>query len=160
MLNVFVICTGNSCRSVMGEALFNHYGQGRIQAFSAGSHPIGRINQGALATLKRHGLPTEGYQSQSWADFEHQPMDIVITVCDNAHGETCPVYLNSAVRVHWGVFDPGHVEGSEEEKIAAFELAFATLKLRVETMLELPLEIMTRDELTEQLNSIGQLTAE
>lgn len=159
MLNVLVVCTGNSCRSVMCEALFNYYGQGRIQAFSAGSHPIGRINLGALATLERHGLPTQGYQSQSWADFEHQPMDVVITVCDNAHGEICPVYLNSAVRAHWGVSDPGHVEGSEEEKIAAFERAFATLKLRVKTMLELPLETMTHEALTEQLNQIGQLTA-
>lgn len=159
MLNVFVICTGNSCRSVMGEALFNHFGQGRIQAFSAGSHPIGRINQGALATLKRHGLPTEDYQSQSWEDFEHQKMDIVITVCDNAHGETCPVYLTEAVRAHWGVADPGHVEGTEEEKIAAFEQTFATLKLRVEKMLELPLETLSHKELTAKLNEIGRLSA-
>lgn len=159
MLNVFVICTGNSCRSVMGEALFNHLGQGRIQAFSAGSHPIGRINQGALATLKRHGLPTEGYQSQSWDDFEHQPMDIVITVCDNAAGETCPVYLSKAVRAHWGVSDPGHVEGSEEEKIAAFEETFRILTLRVNKMLALPLETMSPDALGAELNAIGQLTA-
>lgn len=159
MLNVFVICTGNSCRSVMGEALFNHHGKGRIQAYSAGSHPIGRINQGALATLKRHDLPTEGYQSESWEDFEHQPMDIVITVCDSAQGETCPVYLTKAVRAHWGVSDPGHVEGSEDEKIAAFEQTFATLELRVKKMLELPLETMPRDELTRKLNEIGQLTA-
>ena len=159
MLNVFVICTGNSCRSVMGEALFNYLGKGRIKAFSAGSHPIGRINQGALATLKRHGLPTEGFQSQSWEDFEHQPMDIVITVCDNAHGETCPVYLTKAIRAHWGVTDPGHVEGTEEEKIAAFEKTFATLKLRVEKTLELPLETMPTEELTANLNEIGQLTA-
>ncbi|GAB4258261.1 MAG: arsenate reductase ArsC [Methylomicrobium sp.] len=159
MLNILIVCTGNSCRSVMGEALFNHHGRGRIQAFSAGSHPIGRINQGALATLKRHGLPTEGYQSQSWQDFEHQPMDVVITVCDSAHGETCPVYLTQAVRAHWGVSDPGHVEGTEEEKIAAFEQTFATLELRVKSMLELPLETMSRDELTGKLNEIGQLTA-
>lgn len=159
MLTVFVICTGNSCRSVMGEALFNHLGQGRIQAFSAGSHPIGRINQGALATLKRHGLPTEGYQSQSWDEFEHQPMDIVITVCDNAAGETCPVYLTKAVRAHWGVSDPGHVEGSEEEKIAAFEQTYRTLELRINAMLALPLETMPPEELSAELNAIGQLTA-
>lgn len=159
MLTVFVICTGNSCRSVMGEALFNHLGQGRIQAFSAGSHPLGRINQGALATLKRHGLPTEGYQSQSWDEFEHQPMDIVITVCDNAAGETCPVYLTKAVRAHWGVSDPGHVEGTEEEKIAAFEQTFRILTLRVNKMLALPLETMPPEELTAELNAIGTLTA-
>ena len=159
MLNVLIICTGNSCRSVMGEALLNHHGQGRIRAFSAGSHPIGRINQGALATLKRHRLPTEGYQSQSWEDFEDTPMDIVITVCDNAAGETCPVYLTQAVRAHWGVSDPGHVEGTEEEKIAAFEQTFATLAVRVKKMLELPVETLPRDELTRKLNEIGQLTA-
>jgi len=159
MLNVFVICTGNSCRSVMGEALINHLGKGRLQAFSAGSHPIGRINIGALATLKRHKLPTEGYQSQSWEDFEGTEMDIVITVCDNAADEMCPVYLTKAARAHWGVSDPGHLEGSEEEKIAAFEQTFATLKLRVEKMLELPLEAMPKDELMVEINKIGQLTA-
>jgi arsenate reductase len=159
MLNVFVICTGNSCRSVMGEALFNHLGQGRIKAFSAGSRPIGRINAGALATLKRHGLPTDGYKSQSWTEFEGQPMDIVITVCDNAAGETCPVYLTKAVRAHWGVADPGHVEGTEAEIIAAFEQTFATLALRIKKMLELPLETMPREQLAAELDAIGRLTA-
>lgn len=158
MLNVFVICTGNSCRSVMGEALVNQLGKGRLKAYSAGSHPIGRINTGALATLKRHDLPTEGYQSQSWEDFEDTTMDIVITVCDNAAGETCPVYLTEAVRAHWGVSDPGHVEGTDEEKIAAFEQTFAILKLRVEKMLALSLETLPKDQLTVELNAIGQLT--
>ncbi|MEO1880603.1 MAG: arsenate reductase ArsC, partial [Methylococcales bacterium] len=125
----------------------------------AGSHPIGRINTGALATLKRHNLPTEGYQSQSWEDFEDTAMDIVITVCDNAAGESCPVYLTEVVRTHWGVSDPGHVEGTDEEKIAAFEQTFSILKLRVEKMLELPLETMTPEELTAELNKIGSFTA-
>lgn len=159
MLNVFVICTGNSCRSVMGEALLNHWGKGRIQAFSAGSRPLGRINEGALATLKRRGLPTAGYQSQSWTEFEDQPMDIVITVCDNAAGETCPAYLTKAVRAHWGVSDPSHVEGTEAEKIAAFEQTYNTLELRVKKMLALPLETMAPDKLADALNAIGQLTA-
>jgi arsenate reductase len=159
MLNVFVICTGNSCRSVMGEALFNHLGQGRLQAFSAGSRPIGKINAGALATLQRHDLPADGYTSQSWEDFADTPMDIVITVCDNAAGETCPVYLSKAVRAHWGVADPGHVEGTEDEKMAAFEQTFATLALRVKKMLELPLETMQSEALAAKLNAIGQLTA-
>ncbi len=143
----------------MGEALFNNLGKGRIKAFSAGSHPIGRINQGALATLKRHGLPTEGYQSQSWNDFEEQPMDIVITVCDNAAGESCPVYLNSAVRAHWGVADPGHLDGTEHEIINAFDQTFNTLELRVKAMLALPFETMSTTELSEKLNAIGKLVA-
>ena len=159
MLNIFVICTGNSCRSVMGEALINQLAQGRVKAFSAGSHPIGRINQGALATLKRHNLQTEGYQSQSWDDFTEQAMDIVITVCDNAAGETCPVYLDSAVKVHWGLVDPGHVKGSDEEIIAAFEETFSIIKQRINSMLALPLETMSPEELTTQLNAIVRSTS-
>ena len=155
MLNVFVICTGNSCRSVMGEALFNHLGKDRLKAFSAGSHPIGRINKGALATLKRHNLPTEGYQSQSWGDFTEQPMDIVITVCDSAAGETCPVYLGSAVKVHWGLTDPGHVKGTEEDIIAAFEEIFSLIEQRINSMLALPLEAMSPEQLTTELNAIA-----
>lgn len=155
MINVFVICTGNSCRSVMGEALFNHLGKGRIKAFSAGSHPIGRINQGALATLKRHSLPVDGYQSQSWDEFEGQPMDIVITVCDNAAGESCPVYLSSAAKVHWGLVDPGHLKGAEEEVIAAFDRTFGILEQRIIKMLALPLEEMSQENLGSTLNALA-----
>ena len=154
MLNVFVICTGNSCRSVLGEALFNHLGKGRIKAFSAGSHPLGRLNKGALATLERHGLPTEGYKSQSWDEFDDQPMDVVITVCDNAAAETCPVYLSEAAQVHWGLVDPGHVEGTEEEKIAAFEKTYAILEHRINRVLTLPLETMTGEELAILFNAM------
>ncbi len=156
MLNVLVLCTGNSCRSVMGEALINKLGKGRLKAFSAGSHPLGKINSGALATLARHDLPTEGYKSQSWDEFGEQAFDIVITVCDNAAGEVCPVYLNKAVRVHWGVADPAHMKGSEQERIIAFDRTFDILKRRVERMLELPLEDMTEQELQEKLNEIGK----
>jgi len=154
MLNVFVICTGNSCRSVLGEALFNHLGKGRIKAFSAGSHPLGRLNKGALATLERHGLPTEGYKSQSWDEFDDQPMDVVITVCDNAAAETCPVYLSEAAQVHWGLVDPGHVEGTEEEKIAAFEKTYAILEHRINRVLTLPLETMSGEELAILFNAM------
>lgn len=159
MKNILVVCTGNSCRSVMGEALLNSLGAGRIKAFSAGSSPIGRINPGALATLARHGLPTEGYKSQSWDEFADKAIDIAITVCDNAAGEVCPVYFNSLVRAHWGVSDPGHLKGTEEEIIAAFDQTFNLLKKRVEEMLLLPLEKMDGEELTEQLNRIGQIGA-
>lgn len=155
MINVFVICTGNSCRSVMGEALFNHLGKGRIKAFSAGSHPIGRINQGALATLKRHNLSVDGYQSQSWDEFEGQPMDIVITVCDNAAEESCPVYLKSATKVHWGLVDPGHLKGTEEEVIAAFDRTFGILEQRITKMLALPLEEMSQENLGSTLNALA-----
>lgn len=154
MLTVLVICTGNSCRSVLGEALINHLGAGRLQAFSAGSNPIGRINAGALATLARHDLPTEGYKSQAWTEFADQQIDIAITVCDNAANETCPIYLNSATRVHWGLVDPGHIEGTEAEKIAAFEFTFKLLKQRITKMLELPLESMDSETLNRKLNAL------
>lgn len=156
MLNVFVICTGNSCRSVIGEALFNHLGQARIKAFSAGSHPIGTINKDALATLKRHGLPIKDYQSQSWEDFENQAMDIVLTVCDKAAGEPCPVYLSKAIQAHWGIPDPSHVKGSEIEIISAFDQIFGLLRQRIKAMLMLPLETISSEQLTTQLELIGK----
>ena len=137
-LHVLVLCTGNSCRSVLGEALINHLGAGRLRASSAGSHPIGRINPGALATLARHGLPTEGYQSQSWDEFEDAGIDILISVCDSAGGETCPAYLGKAIRGHWGLSDPGHVTGTPEEIEAAFEAAYAALEQRIHKLLALP----------------------
>ena len=157
-LNILVLCTGNSCRSVLGEALINHLAAGRFHAVSAGSHPIGRINPGALATLARHGLPTEGYVSQSWDEFEDADIDIMISVCDSAAGEACPAYLGKAVRGHWGLSDPGHVNGTEEEVIAAFEATVATLEKRIHKLLALPLESMTRQELSEALNKIGAET--
>jgi arsenate reductase len=156
MLNVLVLCTGNSCRSILGEALFNHLGKGKVQAFSAGSHPLGKVNANALATLQRHGLKTEGYQSQSWDEFANQPIDIAITVCDNAAGEICPAYLNSAVRVHWGLPDPAHVSGTEAEIQAAFESTYAALEKRIKEMLALPLEDLTDAELSSLLNQIAQ----
>ncbi len=156
MINVLVLCTGNSCRSVLGEALLNHLGKGRIKAFSAGSHPVGKVNPGALATLQRHGLPVDGYKSQSWDEFAGQPMDIVITVCDNAAGETCPVYLNRAVRAHWGLPDPAHVKGTEKQIEAAFEETYHALEQRINKMLALPLEKMSEQELAEKLNEIGR----
>ncbi len=156
MINVLVLCTGNSCRSVLGEALFNNLGKGRINTFSAGSHPVGKINPGALATLQRHGLPIDGYKSQSWDEFDGQPMDIVITVCDNAAGETCPVYLSKAVRAHWGLPDPAHVKGTEEEIQAAFEQTYQALEKRISKMLALPLEEMSTQQLRKKLNAIDQ----
>ena len=157
MKTVLVLCTGNSCRSVLGEALFNHLGAGRIKAYSAGSFPVGKVNPNALATLATHGLPTDGYSSQSWDEYADKKIDIVITVCDNAAGETCPVYLNQAIRAHWGLADPAHVSGTEEEIKAAFENTYAALETRIKKMLELPLGDITDEELIKQLNNIGKI---
>jgi arsenate reductase len=155
MLNVLILCTGNSCRSVLGEALINHLAGDRLRAFSAGSHPLGRINAGALATLKRNGIATEGFTSQSWNEFADAGIDIAITVCDSAAGEVCPVYLNSVVRGHWGVSDPGHATGTEEEITAAFQATYELLKRRVQALLALPFETMPATELSQAINKIG-----
>jgi arsenate reductase len=157
MLNILVICTGNSCRSIIGEALFNHLGKGRIKAFSAGSQPLGRLNTGAVALLQRHGISTEGFSSQSWEAFENQLIDIAITVCDNAAGETCPVYLRPVPKAHWGLSDPGHVKGTDEDVKAAFEATYRAVERRINLMLALPLEDMSSEALVTELNAIGKI---
>jgi arsenate reductase len=158
MLKVLILCTGNSCRSILGEALINHLGGDRFQAFSAGSHPTGKVNANALATLARHGIPTEGFSSQSWDEFDGKGIDIAITVCDSAAGEACPVYLNSVIRAHWGLPDPAHVAGSQEDIEAAFETTYAALEKRINQLLALPVETMPKPELTAALNKIGAET--
>lgn len=158
MLNVLILCTGNSCRSVLGEALINHLGGDWFKAFSAGSHPTGKVNPNALATLKRHGISTERFSSQSWDEFDGKGIDIAITVCDQAAGEVCPVYLNSTIRAHWGLPDPAHITGSPEIIEAAFENTYAALEKRIHQLLALPVESMPRAELTEALNKIGAET--
>jgi arsenate reductase len=157
MLNVLILCTGNSCRSVLGEALINQLGKGRLRGFSAGSHPTGKINAHALATLARNGLPTDGFSSQSWDEFADADIDIAITVCDSAAGEVCPVYLNSTIKGHWGLPDPAHIEGSEDEIKQAFQATFDALHARIEQMLALPLETLPPSELSAQLNLIGKM---
>mgnify|MGYP006284018607 CR=1 FL=1 len=139
----------------MGEALVTALGNGRFAGHSAGSKPIGRINAGALATLERHGLPTAGYSSKSMEAFKDQAIDILISVCDSAGKEPCPVFLGSTIRAHWGVEDPGHAEGTPEEVIAAFEKTFDILKRRVKAMIDLPIETMTRESITAELERIG-----
>lgn len=158
MLKVLILCTGNSCRSVLAEALINHLGAGRFQAFSAGSHPIGQVNTNALATLARHGISSEGFSSQSWDEFDDKGIDIAITVCDNAAGEVCPVYLNNTIRAHWGLPDPAHVDGSAEVIEAAFEATYSALEKRIQQLLALPVETMSKPELTAALNKIGAET--
>jgi arsenate reductase len=157
-LHVLVLCTGNSARSILGEALFNHLGAGRLRAFSAGSHPTGTVNPHALATLARHGLPAEGYSSKSWDALADTRIDLLVTVCDSAAGETCPLYLGPAVKVHWGLPDPAQVTGSPEVVEAAFEATYAALEQRIRKLLALPLETMSRTDLAEALQRIGAET--
>lgn len=155
MLNILILCTGNSCRSVLGEALINHLGKGRFRGFSAGSRPTGKVNANALACLERNDLTTEGFQSQSWDEFADTHIDIAITVCDSAAGETCPVYLNNVIRAHWGLPDPAHVTGTDAEIAQAFQATFDALFLRINKMLALPIESMQPADISKALNEIG-----
>lgn len=157
-MNVLFLCTGNSCRSLMGEALFNHLAREGWHALSAGSKPLGRLNSRAVALLEEKGISTSGYFSKSWNDLPLTP-DIVISVCGNAANETCPAYLGPALRAHWGVEDPAHAEGSEAEIKAAFETAYAILRHRIETFLALPLDELAndRERLKVELDRIGNL---
>ena len=139
MHNVLVLCTGNSARSILAEVLLNEFGGARIHAHSAGSHPAGKVNPGALAKLAAENHTLEGLRSKSWDEFSGPgapPIDIVITVCDNAAAEACPLWSGSPVSVHWGIPDPAGLE-DEAESRAAFDRAYDQLKRRVESMLVL-----------------------
>lgn len=134
-LKVLVVCTGNSCRSIMAEALINHMGQGRYRAWSAGSHPAGYVHPGSVPTLKRHGIDPGQPYSKSWDDMISQPFDLVITVCDQAAGEACPIFSGQPRTLHWSIPDPARVKGTEEESNASFDQTFFLLKSRIEDIL-------------------------
>ena len=137
-MNVLFLCTGNSCRSILGEAPFNHLAPAGWQGMSAGSKPTGQVHPRSLALLAREGIATEGYFSKSWEDLPQVP-DIVISVCGNAANETCPAYLGPVLRTHWGVEDPAHATGTDEEIDAAFMTAYRILRARIEAFFALPL---------------------
>lgn len=155
-MKILFLCTGNSCRSILSEATFNHLAPTGWQAMSAGSKPAGYIHSGSLELLRREGISTEGYHSKSWEELPATP-DIVITVCSNAAGEVCPTYLGPAMRAHWGVDDPAHVTGTAEEIRAAFEQSYTTLRARIEKFLSLPLDELLTDpeQMTKALTLIG-----
>jgi len=144
-MNVLFLCTGNSCRSILGEATFNHLAPAGWHAMSAGSKPAGYVHPRSLALLAHEGISTEGYYSKSWENLPATP-DIVISVCGNAAGETCPAYLGPVLRSHWGVEDPAHATGTDEEISAAFMKAYQTLRARIEAFLALPLEQLQHDK--------------
>ena len=157
--NILFLCTANSARSILAEALANHVGHGRLQAFSAGSQPSGQVQPMALEVLQRVGVPTDGLRSKSWDEFgaDGAPqMDIVITVCGNAAGETCPVWPGHPVTAHWGVDDPAAVVGSEEQRRDAFFEAMKVLRHRIDLLLSLKPEALDRLALQGRLAEIGQ----
>ena len=144
-LTILVLCTGNSCRSIIGEALINALGEGRFRGLSAGSHPTGQVNPGALAVLARHGIVPENPQSKSMDDLQDESIDLIITVCDSAAGEACPVWLGDTPKLHWGLPDPAHATGSEEDIAAAFEATYQQLEKRLRALFAVSL-----DELNEK----------
>lgn len=163
-MNVLFLCTGNSCRSILAEATFNHLAPAGWRGLSAGSRPTGQVHPRSLALLAREQISTAGVASKSWDDLPATP-DIVITVCASAAGEACPAYLNPALgpvlRTHWGVDDPAHASGSEAEIDAAFMRAYRILRARIEALLALPLAQLQQDKATLQteLDRIGTLLA-
>jgi arsenate reductase len=143
-MNVLFLCTGNSCRSILGEATFNHLAPAGWHAMSAGSQPTGKVHPRSLALLEREGIAADSYQSKSWDELPLTP-DIVITVCSSAAGETCPAYLGPVLRTHWGVEDPAHATGTNAEIDEAFMAAYRTLRRRIEAFLALPLDDLQQD---------------
>ncbi|MFN3807481.1 arsenate reductase ArsC [Asticcacaulis sp.] len=157
-MNVLFLCTGNSCRSILGEFTFNHLAPEGWRAMSAGSRPTGYVHPRSLALLAHEGIATDGATSKSWDDLPETP-DIVITVCASAAGEECPAYIGNVLRTHWGVEDPAHVMGTEEEIDAAFMTAYAILRRRIEAFLALPLANLAFDKsaLKAEMDRIGQV---
>lgn len=158
--SVLILCTGNSARSILGEAILGLMGAGRIVSYSAGSKPKGVPHPGALRLLVRKGIDTAPFRSKSWNEFTGPaapPIDLAITVCGNAAGEACPVFMGAPLKAHWGLPDPADVEGDDAAVDAAFEQTWAWLELRVAAFLALPFETMDRAELVRELARIGQM---
>jgi len=158
MINILFLCTGNSCRSILGEATFNHLAPAGWKAMSAGSQPAGQVHPRSLALLAREGISAAGLHSKSWDKLPAVP-DIVITVCASAAGETCPAYLGPVLRTHWGVDDPAHATGTDAAIDAAFDQAYRILRTRIEAFLALPIAELKNDRtrLKAELDRIGTL---
>ena len=156
--NVLFICTGNSARSILAEGLMNEMGKGRFHAYSAGSHPNGKVNPFALDTLESFRIPTQGFRSKNWDEFakpDAPQMDFILTVCDKAAGEGCPVWPGQPMTAHWGVADPAAFEGTDDAKRQQFRDAGITLKRRIELMLSLPLDRLDGLAIHREVKDIG-----
>jgi arsenate reductase (thioredoxin) len=160
--NVLILCTGNSARSILGEALINHWGRGKFVGHSAGSTPKGRVHPIALELLRHMNLPTDGLRSKSWDEFAQPgapPLDFVFTVCDNAAGESCPYWPGQPMTAHWGLEDPAAVEGSEAAQWLAFRKTFRELESRIKIFTSLPIATLDKAKLQARLDDIGRLPA-
>lgn len=156
-MRVLFMCTANSCRSILSEAMFNHIAPPGFEAVSAGSFPKGEVLPRSLQTLQEAGIATAGLSSKGNDAFAANPPDIVITVCDKAAGEACPVYFGPALKAHWGLADPSDVQGDEAQISAAFKATLAQIERRCHAFLALPFADLSRDELKRELDRIGQL---
>lgn len=156
-MKVLFMCTHNSCRSILSEALFNHLAPDGMEAVSSGSFPSGKVNERALKTLAAAGISTAGLSSKASGAFESSPPDIVITVCDRAAGEACPIFFGPSLKAHWGLADPSVATGSEAQIEQAFQTTVAKIEERVRAFIALPLQRMSRDELEGELARIGAL---
>lgn len=160
VFNVLFLCTGNSARSILAEAILNHAGKGRFRAFSAGSHPGGRVNPFAIELLAKQGLAVSDLRSKSWDEFAAPgapPIDFVFTVCDNAAGEVCPIWPGQPMTAHWGIEDPAAVQGSDEDKRRAFTKAYAEMNRRISLFTSLPLAKLDALAIKRELDRIGRL---
>ena len=160
VFNVLFLCTGNSARSILAEAILNHTGKGRFRAFSAGSHPSGRVNPFAIELLTKHRLEVSDLRSKSWDEFampDAPHFDFVFTVCDNAAGEVCPVWLGKPMTAHWGIEDPAAVEGSDADKRKAFTKAFTEMSRRISFFTNLPFARLDAIALKGEVDKIGRL---
>ena len=158
--NVLFLCTGNSARSILAEAVMNHVGQGRFRSYSAGSTPKGDVHPMTLETLRKAGISTEGLRSKGWDEFASPAaakMDFVFTVCDNAAGEVCPVWPGQPMTAHWGIEDPAAVEGPEFKQRAAFDDALRYMRNRIAAFMSLPLTSIDRMSLASKLQGIGAM---
>lgn len=153
-MKILFICTHNRCRSIIAEAITNHISGTTIQAASAGSSPVGEVHPLSLKYLAEAGIATQGLHSQSWHDLESFEPDVVVTVCDSAANETCPIWFGKALKVHWGLADPSKVEGTEEQVKAAFISLMHTLLNRIEFLLAQPLETLSTQQLSDLFTQI------
>lgn len=156
-MRVLFMCTANSCRSILSEAMFNHLAPVGLEAVSSGSFPKGTVLPRSLTTLESAGISIEGLSSKGNDAFEDCPPDIVITVCDKAAGESCPVYFGPAIKSHWGLADPSDVEGDEAQVDAAFSETLAHIEQRCQAFFSIPFDSITRDEIKRELDRIGTL---
>jgi arsenate reductase len=156
--NVLFLCTGNSARSILAEAIMNQLGGARFKAYSAGSHPLGRVNPFAVEILDKHGHDTGGLRSKSWDEFaapDAPKMDFVFTVCDKAAGEVCPIWPGQPITAHWGFPDPAHAEGADDAKRNAFAKTYAGITQRLRLFTSLPLDRLDRMAVQRELNALG-----